>query len=171
MKASELMTGDWFMFDTEHYEPYERVREYSQVEHFNYGVVYGNSGCIAFCEEAQTYNERKYEKVMPIPLTEEILKANGFIDENATNGLNFRWYVLQTNQEYGDVWGRTNHKIIVAWRKCNSDVYIERPYGTSTQQKISVADIRYVHELQHALRLCGLKELADNLKITDYTSK
>lgn len=27
------------------------------------------------------------------------------------------------------------------------------------------AVIRYVHELQHILRLCGLKELADNFKV------
>lgn len=27
------------------------------------------------------------------------------------------------------------------------------------------AKVKYVHELQHALRLCGLSELADNLKI------
>ncbi|MBQ0088527.1 MAG: hypothetical protein KBT27_04250 [Prevotellaceae bacterium] len=25
--------------------------------------------------------------------------------------------------------------------------------------------IKYVHELQHALRLCGLNDLADNFKI------
>lgn len=27
------------------------------------------------------------------------------------------------------------------------------------------AKVKYVHELQHALRLCGLSELAENLKI------
>ena len=27
------------------------------------------------------------------------------------------------------------------------------------------AEVKYVHELQHALRLCGLSELAENLKV------
>lgn len=29
----------------------------------------------------------------------------------------------------------------------------------------------FVHEYQHALRLCGLNDLADNFKVTDKTSK
>lgn len=128
------MAGDWFMFDTEHYEPYERVREYSQVEHFNYGVVYGNSGCIAFCEDAQSYNGRKYEKVMPIPLTEEILKANG-INIFSNCDLSLPLYTMGI-------------KVV------ERGVYIKMRF-------------KFVHELQHALRLCGLKELADNFKITD----
>lgn len=101
----------------------------------------------------------------PIPLSEDILKANEFKDANANNGLKFRWYVLYTSQEYGDIWGRTDHEIVVAWRESNSDIFVTRPYGDATQQKINVADIRYVHELQHALRLCGLNELANNIKI------
>lgn len=105
------------------------------------------------------------EDIYPIPLTEEILKANGFKDANANNELKFCWYVLHTNQEYGDFWGRTNHEIIIAYRENNSDMYVSRPYADNTQQKISVADIHYVHELQHALRLCGLNELANNFKV------
>lgn len=140
MKATELMAGDWFMFDTEHYEPYERVREYSQVEHFNYGVVYGNSGCIAYCEDYQSYNERKYEKVMPIPLTEAILKANGF---------EYREFTSHESMHY-------NHSVTIY---LNKDGEIFMLIGGEQRW------MRYVHQLQHALRLCGLNELADNFKI------
>ena len=151
MKANELMIGDWVMYNPnvfieDEYEPHKDC-ESVQIKSGE-DIDLAIEGCFA-----------------PIPLTEEILRANGFVDENATNGLSFRWYVLQTNQEYGDVWGRTNQTIVVAWREYNSDVYVNRPYGTSTQQKISVADIRYVHELQRALRCCGLFDLANNFKI------
>lgn len=37
--------------------------------------------------------------------------------------------------------------------------YIETPDGTC------IYGLFYIHELQHALRLCGMSELADNLKV------
>ena len=32
-------------------------------------------------------------------------------------------------------------------------------------RSVHVGPLQYVHELQHALRLCGLNEIADNFKI------
>lgn len=171
MKASELMIGDWVRVKP-HKGYYEGITQVlgipdrSTLKHN--GHVDVELRYFDEIEDCDSYEVEDCEDrhIEPITLTEEILRANGFIDENATNGISFRWYVLQTNQEYGDVWGRTNHTITVAWRECNSDVYIERPYGTDMQQKVIVADIRYIHELQHALRLCGLTNLADNFKVT-----
>lgn len=162
MKTRDLMRGDK-VYETclEDTPQVVTVEEVGQ-NHIYIGMEDDDLALLRYEPEHLGWDIKDIE---PIPLTEEILKANGFIDENATNGLSFRLYVLQTNQEYGDVWGRTNHTITVAWREYNSDVYVTRPYGTSTQQKISVADIRYVHELQHALHICGLNELADNINI------
>lgn len=151
MTEKDLMIGDWVQFSNGS-KIKSRINCISPYQHH-----------VAHTDNATWIDN--YDEIEPIPLTEEILKLNGFEDANANNGLKFRWYVLYAYQEYGDIWGRTSHEIVVAWREFNSDIFIERPYADTTQRKISVADIRYVHELQHAFRLCGLKELADNFKI------
>lgn len=67
-------------------------------------------------------------EIEPVPLTEEILKANGLNDCSMFyDGWNFEL---------------TNKKMVV-----------------------SVGVIWFVHELQHALRLCGLNDLADSFKV------
>lgn len=67
----------------------------------------------------------------PIPLTDDMLKANG-IDEGE---LSYEFY----------------------------DGYHFFLFKNATS--VHVGAIWFVHELQHALRLCGLEELADNFKI------
>lgn len=83
-----------------------------------------------------SYHERE---IKPIPLTEEMLKLNGFVDEEWYKGIDYTskddgWFVIDIESE-GNVTG-----VITMW-------------------------IRYVHELQHALRLMGRTELADNFKV------
>ena len=88
-----------------------------------------------------SYNNR-FE---PIPLTEEILEANGFresIEEGTYyfpdkySDINNRGFAIETD---GDgVWFITDHQLM--------------PF-------------RYVHELQRVLRCCGLTDLADNFKL------
>ncbi|MBQ0073991.1 MAG: hypothetical protein KBT34_07330 [Prevotella sp.] len=74
----------------------------------------------------------------PIPLTEEILKKNGFgknFSERYTKGIVPFEVNIHGNNKYITLGGK---------HFCNCD---------------------YVHDLQHALRLCGLNDLADNLKV------
>ena len=92
----------------------------------------------------------RYQKVWaigciePIPLTPEILEKNGFIKVNSQR------------YDYGypdtDCYVKVNPKknmIHVNGRNANSNLYSHS----------------FVHELQHALRLCGLNDLADNFKV------
>ena len=86
----------------------------------------------------------KDEQPQPIPLTPEILEKNGFIKVNSQR------------YDYGypdtDCYVKVNPKknmINVNGRNANSNLYSHS----------------FVHELQRALRLCGLDELADNFKI------
>ena len=46
-------------------------------------------------------------------------------------------------------------------------VFIDKEKGVEISNKMYniSCPIKYVHELQHALRLCGLSELAENLKV------
>lgn len=83
-------------------------------------------------------------QVKPITLTPEILEKNGFIKVNSQR------------YDYGypdtDCYVKVNPKknmIHVNGRNANSNLYSHS----------------FVHELQHALRLCGLNELADNFKV------
>ena len=86
----------------------------------------------------------KDEQPQPIMLTPEILEKNGFIKVNSQR------------YDYGypdtDCYVKVNPKknmIHVNGRNANSNLYSHS----------------FVHELQHALRLCGLNELADNFKV------
>ena len=86
----------------------------------------------------------KDEQPQPIPLTPEILEKNGFVKVNSQR------------YDYGnpdtDCYVKVNPKknmIHVNGRNANSNLYSHS----------------FVHELQRALRLCGLNELADNFKI------
>lgn len=83
----------------------------------------------------------------PIPLTPEILKKNGF-EKFGDYGL----YKLELEEE----------RIII---RTNS-VFIEI-YSTSGHERMArLHSVNFhVHEFQHALRLCGLNDLADNLKL------
>lgn len=97
------------------------------------------------CVECKDY-VRKYILVVdmkPISVTEDILLKNGFVLRSGY--LDGNEYILP-----------------------GEDLYI---FYEKDIKKMSVElgprdiDILYVHQLQHLLRMCGLDELADNIKI------
>ena len=55
-----------------------------------------------------------------------------------------------------------NPEIVSWWRPEVEDFFKIAIMNNDTSL---CAKVKYVHELQHALRLCGLSELANNLKI------
>ena len=79
-----------------------------------------------------------------IPITPEILERNGFIKVNSQR---YDYGYPDTNC-YVKVNPKKN-MIHVNGRNANSNLYSHS----------------FVHELQRALRLCGLNELADNFKV------
>lgn len=72
-------------------------------------------------------------EVEPIPLTPEILEKNGFV-ESHVNGC-FSLYTL-----------------------IYDGISFSLKYVRSVFQWLGPLDFKYVHELQHALRLCGIKK-------------
>lgn len=74
--------------------------------------------------------------IRPIPITPEMLVRNGW------------WYDVE------DMW--LHDKV---------DFGIERWNGRFQCYNINQIKLDSVHQLQHALRLCGLNELADNFKV------
>lgn len=80
----------------------------------------------------------------PIPITEEFLLANGFVRVNTQRydlGTFGSYYYVKVNPK--------KNMIHVNGANANCNLY----------------DGKYVHQLQHALRICGLTAIANNLKI------
>jgi len=118
MKANELMIGDWAMIKD---YPMRSMPKKVMKEHL-----------VSYLVEFE-----------PIPLTEDILKANGinWSDRHCvfTDAHHFSFAKdLHFGRVY-NMYGDNHHEVIMPFR--------------------------FVHELQHALRLCGLNDLADNFKI------
>lgn len=97
-------------------------------------------------------------QVKPIPLTEEILEKNGW---EAFNGrYNIVRYRILTKEM----------ALIIEPMKVES-ILGERWFWLSVNKRDGAVrpnmnyPFCYIHELQHALRLCGLDELADNFKV------
>lgn len=123
MKANELMIGDWVNINLSP-DVHDKM--------FHTRITIGN--LIAL--------ERGYTiKVKPIPITEEILKANGW--KWRKKGL---IYSMRLFDEEG-------HSIMTL------------TYGNLMSIGGHEIKVQYVHELQRALRCCGLFDLANNFKI------
>lgn len=117
MKAEELMIDDW-VYNTHNRQP-------EQVYEIGSGLV------------MLAYNDLyEYDEIDPIPLTDEILKQNGFkyFHKNYASLGYEHPFQLKMN-EWSDENGLGG-----LWTICD------------------IIEIRYVHELQHALRLCDIEK-------------
>ena len=142
MKANDLMVGDWVYLlknksDIHGFEVVDACPRRVTGIHTDGDEPYVQTDdCDVF------YDMSAYQ---PIPLTKETLVANGFdIQEQGGNRY--------------DVWTGFGPD-------CEGDIEIEFQGSTPIHLKIDGAykgeyytssNIRYVHELQHALRLCGI---------------
>lgn len=81
-----------------------------------------------------------YEHIKPIPLTAEILEENGFV--KCIGGRSKKSLQLIGDGLYVSWW---NDRIVIRYKRVlgHPSAYLN-------------CDCRYVHELQHALRLCGI---------------
>lgn len=91
----------------------------------------------------------KEEDVKPVSLTTDILINNGFGQDTIGSGL-----ILHIDNS-------ENLYVLVNYRYNGECRNVEISNGMYNLSR----PIRYVHELQHALRLCGLDELANNFKV------
>ena len=139
MKASDLMIGDWVQFFSKYVgnaigviggiEPREGSVEPSTFSVFKY---------IKDKEEVKTHVFFGVSRhfVKGIPLTQEILEKNGFARLSTT-------YLLQGNDSF--------------WldNPSNPNDYKDNYWIRVNERGIN---IKYVHELQHALKLCGIEK-------------
>lgn len=140
MKALELMLCDWVI---------------------NRGVKVRVVDLDSYMNLIETEVTDKYDtgervkEVDPIPLTDEFFEANGFKYDKAC----LYWY---KEIEKGlwltiCVWFHKLYKIEIIRGQYSYDGTHEKEVRVNTEPN--------VHLLQHALRLCGLEEIANNLKV------
>ena len=135
MKAKDLMIGDWVL---------DTCGNPIQVKELLEDGINGDWDC------AECYGiEAIYDDIKPIQLTPEILEKNGFC------------FVKSSDRD--TVWnGWWIYKGLELGVCC-----LDREGNWPCCINITDSNVpcEYVHQLQHALRLCGLNEVADNFKI------
>lgn len=145
MKISELMICDWY-YDVslcddkdDLTDKYREARQVGSIEHFQYD---SDSECLfrvnANLKHVMNWLPTTEKNIRPIPLSDEILELNGF-----------------KHNVYQDLYGHTvivENNTIDCLLDTNRVIHI-------TYHKL------YVHLLQHALRMFGLVEMANNFKV------
>lgn len=148
MKADELMIGDWVLNGCGNLMQVTTIYE---------------EGIDGVCEAGEWCD--LCDVIKPIPLTSEILKKNG-------------WYWGLTSEEedivslfegaYDEHWvydeGAGEISLIFP-EDTNGGFLKVDDQRFNRHLKFLWNDTLYVHELQRALRLCGLNELVDNFKV------
>lgn len=135
MKATELMIGDWVMR--------KEVSLPLQIRAIRSEKYCPNSDNYIGTDYAEDWSSLSYYS--PIPLTAEILEKNGWIEYHIeNNGYCSDCDYYYHNKNLPLVYAKITGKEDMIYLNCH---------------------IKYIHELQHALRLCGMNELADNFKI------
>ena len=142
MKANELMIGDWVMVNDVEHTHLLQVAEILMKSGTYYATLYWDGMPDNVNPETLTAD---VDKVLPIPLTKEILEKNGFEKRwqdnfeyfNDDEGLNITFHPKSSNYTNG------------------AYDYIDIERGCLTINEMPIA---FVHELQHALRLCGISK-------------
>lgn len=139
MKSKELMVDDWVYAQSsrgEEFYPTKVKNIYDADEDEPCGTIMDNYERIISSYEFK-----------PIPLTEKILKSNGFVNS------------------YTEGWFEMGYGSLNFYYTDKKHFIINSLDDKGNHRKLWVIKIEYVHELQHALRLCELNKLADNFKV------
>lgn len=131
MKANELMIGDWVQNPLGAKGWVKEIRLIPK-DSDGFGGYYLVD--IAYSKDGDSYARLEAKELNPIPLTPEILKNNGFVyfHKNFAS-LSYEHPFKLEMVEWPDENGLGG-----LWTVCN------------------IIKIQFVHELQHALRLCGI---------------
>ena len=134
MKSTELMLGDWV-----------NVAEFGIIDQ-----IMTFTPDTAITGHGDTCGEYEYERLEPIPLTADILTKNGIAErtENTTFRDNTRYYQLGDGDLCLEHWVSRNE-----W----SLIVLYEGY-TGAIESYMLRALKYVHELQHILRACGINK-------------
>ena len=133
MEIRGLMIGDWVLYKDEPITVFEIDEYYDRINTEPDG--YNAIRCIEASE------------IKPIPLTPEILEKNGFIGGEYKSYTGYVWYLEEKG--FSKIW------FIMSCEKsilCGEKIKTNGSIGDN----FSIPNIKFVHELQHALRICGI---------------
>lgn len=139
MKVNELMIGDW----VECVDATHKKKVYAQV-----GAIEVGQTCILVEKECCNWF-LDITFLNPIPLTPEILEKNGFKFQSACICDNKDAWIWEwpSDKEY-----ELPHCFMLMSH------HNKKKYPYFWIYAPNNPDIKYVHELQHALRLCGIEK-------------
>ena len=141
MKCRELQFGDWCC--DKHGFPMQIT---NVGEDYAYATFEDNEG------DPWEFDD-KDDQPQPIEITEDILKENKWKVQGYTLLPSEHYYVKDEDR---------NHLL---WSNGTLSIWLACGEGDEGVLSDVVLPCKYVHQLQHALRLCGLNELADNFKV------
>ena len=153
MKAEELMVDDWVLAEG---KPVQVTNisvlggDVIRVMYpfMSYDIAYA-SNIIALSNGAKDIN-----KIEPIPLTEEILKKNGFKNDVIAQ----KAIIAEGASNFSVILVSEDNRITLN----NIDEYINSfnkwhvHIDTEDMRTMCTSEITYVHELQHLLKLCKI---------------
>ena len=145
MKATDLMIGDWVRIKG--HLDYDKVREIAKDENMQW--------YISFACSATLFRAYEFE---PIPLTSEILEKNGWNLDPV-----LQCYTSTPLWLYGE--GSINLLLQFPTKQSAGSLKIIDNQKIRNLSDFTWKDRLYIHELQHALRLCGFNKLADDFKV------
>lgn len=155
MKAEELMVDDWVLAEGKPIQVTnisvlggDVIRVMNPF--MSYDIAYA-SNIIALSNGAKDIN-----KIEPIPLTEEILKKNGFKNDVIAQ----KAIIAEGASNFSVILVSEDNRITLN----NIDEYINSfnkwhvHIDTEDMRTMCTSEITYVHELQHLLKLCKIEK-------------
>lgn len=134
MKPEELQIGDWIQTDN---TPFKVVGFDT-----SNGEVQSDDWII------------KLECCNPIPLTPEILEKNGFVDASGKK-LKYEYESFNKDVQLNYL---TKYSVFSIYIKNEKDNYLWGLIRPNEWYKAFEGEIKYVHDLQHALKICGISK-------------
>lgn len=135
MKANELMQGDIVLYEYDGQKFPAMVIE-----------IYRNSVLVESTNGEYEPIEIEEDKIFPVDLTPKILEKNGFVYKKL-KGIGDK-EIWRIEDDYYDI-------DIYEW---SDSIWIFRYDCTEMSLPHTQVTMSYVHELQHALRLCGIEK-------------
>ena len=153
IKCQELQFGDWIADNNGFYWQITVVGDY-----YAYATFEGN-------EADPCEFDDKDDQPQPIPITPEILEKNDWYWGFTSDEKNFKSCVMGAFEPHW-VYDKGAGEISLYFDK-DTDGGALRIADQRFNRRLDFFwyDTLYVHELQRALRLCGLTELANNFKV------
>lgn len=146
LRSLDLMIGDWVLADN------------IPMQVTNLSILGGDIICVmkpfmsydipyAANKVALTHGARNIKHIKPIPLTKEILEKNGFVPQKPENHIEIVYCLQNIRTAIAD-------EMYALWLEEESFDLVLRVKGKDMVR----ITIKYIHQLQHALRLCGIEK-------------